>query len=201
MGTFLDYDCKGQRRVVRSTFAAELLSAGDTIDKGLLLAQQMHEMLRGQLTAAAARDMRLDGGASVPLILRVDAMSVCGFVAATFIKAPAEKPLLCHVQFVRGFLDRGVFKATCWIDARDMIADGLTKGAVDRTLLHLDVDGRFQFKREVKIWSRKQGVAAKYETPPVDGDAKELEALFARSHFRPGDLRPSAFPGLKVCPR
>ena len=109
VGHILDYDCKGQRHVCRSTFAAELLSAGDTIDKGLLLAQQMHEMLRGTLTAAAARNMRFDGFC-VPLVLYVDAMSVYAAVTATFVKTPAEKSLLRHIQFIRELLDRGVFR-------------------------------------------------------------------------------------------
>ena len=36
----LDYVCRGQRHVARSTFAAELLSAGDATDQGLLLGQR-----------------------------------------------------------------------------------------------------------------------------------------------------------------
>ena len=151
----------------------------------------MHEMLRGQLTAAAARDIRLDGGFCVPLVLYVDATSVYAAVTATFVKTPAEKSLLRHVQFTRELLDRGVFQATCWIDTRDVIANGLTKGCVDRALLHLAMDGRFQFQHEVKVWSRKQGVVAKYEPPPVDGDDKELDALFIRSHSQPGAHSPS----------
>ena len=68
-----------------------------------------------------------------------------------------------------------------WIDTRDMIADGLTKGCVDRMLLHLAMDGKFQFIHELKVWSRKQGVVATYEPPSCDGDDKELDALFLRS--------------------
>ena len=87
----MEYDCKGQRHVVRSTFAAELLSAGDTIDKGLLLAQHTHEMLKGPLSAATARQMQFDGGFCVPLVLHVDAMPAFAAVTVTFIKTPAEK--------------------------------------------------------------------------------------------------------------
>ena len=72
----LEWVCKGQRHVARSTFAAELLSAGDAVDQGLLLVQQMHEMLVGPISASAARDRPIDGGFIVPLILFVDAMSV-----------------------------------------------------------------------------------------------------------------------------
>jgi hypothetical protein len=119
----LDYVCKGQRHVARSTFAAELLSAGDTTDQGLLLAQQLHEMLSGPVDATEARELRLTGGFAVPMVLIVDAMSVFAAVIATFIKIPAEKSLLCHVQFIRELLDRQVLHMLAWFDTRDMSAD------------------------------------------------------------------------------
>ena len=143
-------------------------------------------MLRGSLTAAAARDMRLDGGFCIPLVLYVDAMSVYSAVTATFVKTPAEKSLLCHIQFIRELLDRGVFHAMCWIDTRDMLADGLTKGSVDRALLHLAMDGKFQFTHAVQVWIRKKGAVAQYEAPTGEGDDKELDALYFRSPLRPG---------------
>ena len=43
----LDWVCKNQRHVNRSTFAAELLSAGDAVDQGLLLSQILHEIKNG----------------------------------------------------------------------------------------------------------------------------------------------------------
>ena len=88
---------------------------------------------------------------SVPLVLYVDAMSVYAAVAATFVKTPPEKSLLCHVQLTREFLDRGVFQATCWIDKSDTLADGLTKGSVDRALPHFAMDGKFRFQHDVKV--------------------------------------------------
>ena len=60
--------------MARSTFAAELLSAGDTTDQGLLLAQQLHEMLSGPVDATEARELRLTGGFAVPMVPIVDAI-------------------------------------------------------------------------------------------------------------------------------
>ena len=57
-------------------------------------------------------------------------MSVFAAVSAVFIKTPAEKSLLCHVQFLRELLDYGVLAAIVWLDTRDMLSDGLTKGSV-----------------------------------------------------------------------
>ena len=74
----------------------------------------------------------MSGGYS-PISLYVDAKSVFAVVTATFAKTPAEKSLLCHVQYLRELLDKDVLQQIVWIDTRDMYADGLTKGAVQRT--------------------------------------------------------------------
>ena len=109
--------------------------------------------------------------------------SLLGAVAyATHTRVGA---LLCHIQFVRELLDRGVFQAMCWLDTRDMLADGLTKGCVDRSLLHQAMDGHFTFKHEVKVWTRKKGAVAQYEPPTVEGDDKELDTLYIRSSIWP----------------
>ena len=86
--------------------------------------------------------------------LEIDAMSVYAAITATYIKHPSEKGLLCHVQFVRECLDSGVLKALSWIDTRDMHADGLTKGAVDRIALHQVMDGYLKYMHSDtrKIW-------------------------------------------------
>ena len=49
-------------------------------------------------------------------------------VTATYIKPPAEKGLLAHVQYLRELLDLHVLHALMWMETRDMIADGLQVG-------------------------------------------------------------------------
>ena len=88
--------------------------------------------------------------------LQIDAMSVYAAITATFIKHPAEKGLLSHVQFVRELLDTHVVDTLVWTDTRDMIADGLTKGSPERTLLHLVMDGYIKYQYDTpKIWTSK----------------------------------------------
>ena len=86
------------------------------------------------------------------MILYLDALSVYAAVTATNIKVPAEKSLLSHVQFLRECLDNRLLSAIVWLDTRDMYADGLTKGAVERTLLHMLMNGQVEFKHECKAW-------------------------------------------------
>jgi hypothetical protein len=131
----------------------------------------MHEMLVGPTSASIARERRLSGGFIVPLVLYVDAMSVYAAITATFVKTPAEKSLLCHVQFIRELLNHGTLKALGWLDTRDMISDGLTKGVVDRVALHLLMEGKLSFQHAVKIWSRKVGSSS-----PVSPEGSPEEA-------------------------
>ena len=80
-------------------------------------------------------DKRWAVGGFAPTVLYVDALSVYAAVTATFIKTPTEKSLLSHIQYLRELLDRKVLRAMSWIDTRDMLSDGLTKGSVARDLL------------------------------------------------------------------
>ena len=82
-------------------------------------------------------------------------MSVFAAVTAVFIKTPAEKSLLCHVQFLRELLDHGVLAAIVWLDTRDMCSDGLTKGAVNMDALIRILEGIGRLCHEPKVWRPK----------------------------------------------
>eukprot|EP00969_Alexandrium_andersonii_P086740 3824949-Alexandrium_andersonii.AAC.1 len=46
-------------------------------------------------------------------------------------------------------------KALAWTDTRDMVADGATRGAVDRELLHLAMSGTSGVQHATKVWHAK----------------------------------------------
>ena len=52
-------------------------------------------------------------------------------------------------------IDHFVLHVIVWIDTRDMVADGLTKGAVHRDALHKLMDGSLEFKHESSSWQSK----------------------------------------------
>ena len=54
--------------------------------------------------------------------------------------------------FLREMLDNGVVSALVWLDTRDMLSDGLTKGAVSRDALMLTMDGQITFAHDAKVW-------------------------------------------------
>ena len=149
----LDFATKALRLVTRSTFSAELLGGCDSFDLGLLIMFILNEIVSGVPSKADARTLREHGGFAVPAVLCIDALSVYAAVTATYIKPPAEKGLLAHVQYLRELLDHHVLEALMWLDTRDMTADGLTKGAVERDALHLLMAGSLEIKQTPKVWS------------------------------------------------
>ena len=161
----LDYICKSQRHVTRSTFSAELLAAGDAIDQGVLVSHMLCELEEGVMTPGQARLRYMEGG-FVPMSLCVDAKSVFAAVTATFIKTPAEKSLLCHIQYLRQQLDRKVLTSLLWLDTRDMGADGLTKGAVSREALQELMRGEMHIRHPSESWESKGAASDKYHLVP-----------------------------------
>ena len=151
-GHLIDFTARQQRRVTRATFTAELLSACDAQDKGFLLAQMLHELASGDTRCSTARQLRDHGGYAIPMALYIDAMSVYSATTATFVKTPADNGVLCHIQYLRELLDEGILYALVWADTRDMLADGLTKGSIDREQLHALMDGKVEVKHDIKIW-------------------------------------------------
>ena len=86
----VDWACKSQRHVTRSTFSAELLAAGDAVDQGILVSHLLYEVEHRPMNAKQARDRQMEGG-YVPTALCVDVQS-CRYVAAFH---PAVSSLLC----------------------------------------------------------------------------------------------------------
>eukprot|EP00974_Lingulodinium_polyedra_P117435 11163244-Lingulodinium_polyedra.AAC.1 len=73
------------------------------------------------------RQLRETEGCSLPSWLITDAESVFSAVSASPIKTPAERSLPIQLQRLRELIDRGLITRFAWCDARDTIADALTK--------------------------------------------------------------------------
>ena len=169
-GHLIEFMTKTIRHVCRSTFAAELHACCDSVDLGILIALMLHEINTGPVSKSDARILRDRGGYSIPLSIQVDAMSVFAAITATFVKAPAEKSLLSHVQYMREILDSKVLAAILWVDTRDMYSDGMTKGSVERELIQIAMSGKqtFRHSETTKIWSAKMFKAPEVPSKLVD---------------------------------
>ena len=58
-------------------------------------------------------------------------------ITAVQPRTPADKPLFLHALAMREYLEAGWVDRLYWFDTLAMLADGLTKGAVDREALVL----------------------------------------------------------------
>ena len=130
-----------------------MLAAADSFDQLWNVALAWHEIAVGTQNASTIRDLRENGGLACQTSICVDAMSVQAAVTAQHVKAPAEGNLLGHIQFLRELLDTGVLSQIAWVDTRDMVSDGLTKGSIDREGLHELMKGTFRTQHDVKSWS------------------------------------------------
>ena len=84
--------------------------------------------------------------------LCIDAMSVLAAMSAEAVRAPAEKSLVGHLLWLRELADRGILTGAAWVDTRDMLSDGLTKGSVDRSLIDAALNGSWRVQHTPKEW-------------------------------------------------
>ena len=79
----------------------------------------------------------LEGGKLYPPIeFCVDAKAVFDAISAPDACEFAESSLKLHLISVRDRMTHGLIRRFYWVDTRDMLADGLTKGGIDRLFLH-----------------------------------------------------------------
>ena len=81
----------------------------------------------------------------------------------------AESSLKLHLISIRDRLAQGIVRALFWLDTRTMVADGLTKGGIDRKLLH-ELAGKCHYKCEYpgkKFTARKQKLGQNMGVSPA----------------------------------
>ena len=81
-------------------------------------------------------DLLEEGQLYAPLGSCVDAKAVYDPISATDACELAGSSSKLHPISVRDRLAYGLIRKFFWVDTSDMLADGLTKGGIDRTLLH-----------------------------------------------------------------
>ena len=106
-----------------------------------------------------------------PLDLCVDAKAVYDAIAASDACEPAECSLKLHLISVRDRMSHGLIRKLHWVDTRDMLADGLTKGGIDRLLLHKVYNDCVYEAKQFAICHNKVGLAG---SSPARDSAQEV---------------------------
>ena len=136
-GQVLDGCARKRSRVVRSTYAAELLSLLDAVGQGNLLATALDEIHSGVEGATQLLARHVGRQRSIEHDACADAKAVFDGITAEQPRTPADKPLFIHALAMREYLEAGWVDRLWWIDTLSMLADGMTKGSIDREALIL----------------------------------------------------------------
>ena len=163
----IDFLVRRIRRVVRSTFSAELNALIDALGNLLLVQLALHDIFCGVSSDVNELVERLEAGRLYPPTeCCTDAMSVWQAIVAEDCGTPQECSLKLHLLSLRDRLQRGVLRSIHWTDTRDMVGDGLTKGGVNRELLmSVSKDGTYKMQHPSKTYSPPK---RKYD--PVQAD-------------------------------
>ena len=146
----LDSICKSRRLVIRSSYGAELLAAAHGMEDVYPTIITLIEIVKGVRTADQIKGYREHGNLELDVTLILDAEGVYKSLVNCDLKIPAEKTLLGHVAWIREAVRNRTIKRIQWCDARDMVADGHTKGSIDRTALLQAMNGEQADKYETR---------------------------------------------------
>ncbi|CAE7210155.1 unnamed protein product [Symbiodinium sp. CCMP2456] len=148
----IDAQSQSLKLVTRSTFSSETLAAVGTTDGLTPLMYTFEEMIRGVVDAPRARQLREQGGFVFDSELCVDALNLYYALSAQYPKMPAEKTLYTHIAWIRDLLKAGLVRAVSWVDTRDMLADALTKGKIDRQAILSAMSGSWKLEFDRKTY-------------------------------------------------
>ena len=102
------------------------------------------------------------------LWLYVDNKSVFDSVTGTEVVCK-DASMKLHALYLRQMLDLGMVKCIVWIDTRDMLADGLTKGKVSRHALNNTCNTGHWIRVHIdtsKTWTAQKTTTTQYATQP-----------------------------------
>ena len=121
--------------MTRSTYGAELHGLADSMEASRLIACAITELYQGAKTFEQLCKIEERGQYHYPLEACLDAKSVYESIVKADLKTPAEKSLVNILGQMREHMTTQRIRRLWWIDTRDMLADGLNKGAVSRKAL------------------------------------------------------------------
>jgi hypothetical protein len=131
----IDWYSRRQRRVVRSTFGAELNALVDSLEVAKLLAFALAEIRCPKADLTMLRGMEESGEFPIAIEACIDCKSIYDALATEDTKTPSEASLIMILLQCKESLRSGLIRKIWWIDTRDMAADALNKGLVARSAL------------------------------------------------------------------
>jgi hypothetical protein len=131
---------------------AETNSLADGLEVGKLIAFTLAEILTPNSTAATLT--RMDETGTLPIVLQAvtDCKSLFDALKSDETQVPTESSLIMILLQIKESLRTGTLDSLAWVDTRDMIADGLNKGAIARhDLMEFSRTALWQLKHDYAI--------------------------------------------------
>ena len=131
----IDCHSKKQKRVTRSTYGAEIHGLADTMELTRVIAAAFTELYQGSLQYGEITKLEDSGSYRYPIDAIVDANSVYDSMVKADLSVPTERSLINILGQMREHMATHRIRYFWWVDTRDMLADGLNKGAISRKAL------------------------------------------------------------------
>ena len=159
----IDFYSRRQRRITRSTFAAELHGLADSLEIGKIIAMAFTEIAIPNLSPAKLSHLEESGKLCFPIEAVIDAKSVFDALTVTDVKVPSEGSLIMILLSIKESLLCHTLKTLWWVDTVDMLSDGLNKGAVSRVaLFQSSLDGLWLVTKPAVSFSEKTQVIVEH---------------------------------------
>ena len=128
----IEFFARKQRRIVRSTFSAELNGVAGSHEIARLICLSFASV---RLPNASAHDLQLlETSGRLPRAIRIltDFYSILTALAKESVTLPSEATLILLLLSLKEALRSFSLRKLSWCDTKDMLADGLGTGAVSR---------------------------------------------------------------------
>ena len=169
----IDYQSKKQKRVTRSTYGAEIHGLADTMESARTIACAYTELYTGAKEFGDLVTMEDAGAYHFPIDACIDAKSVFDSVVAADLKRPSEASLINILGQMREHMYYRRIRTLFWIDTRDMLADGLNKGAISRKpIMQAMCEG---------IWKVIHPLVSRFSNKIVIKESLDDDELFAQA--------------------
>ena len=144
----LEYLSGKQKHVCRGVWSAELLNLCDLWDMGLIMLGFLEEVHSGVMSASKLRELTTYGPLSTPTELCTDSFSIYSYLRTQHLKFPTDKGTFYHLAHLHQACERQLLQKLTWVDTRDMVMDGMTKGKLDRKTLKELMNGTWKIEHK-----------------------------------------------------
>ena len=153
---------KKQRRVVRSTFGAEVNAQIDAHDVARLISMGLQQLFLENAISSSILQIEERGPYRFPVECVTDCRSLSDGLSQKELRLPTEMPLVFPLHVLKEGFDMdelGRLLALWWCCTEDMVADGLTKGTCARKpIIEVLRLGHWKVGLACSRYSRSSGV-------------------------------------------